>query len=1145
MGRTLAYSAVLAASGLLVTASLAGTRDIGAIKRPASPGVNDSSLDIGAVERAETLPPVLSSPTGSATGLTTADIGATTDTGSGTLYGVVTTSSTTPSASQVKAGQNASGAAATFAGSVAVSSTGAKTIAATGLSSMTSYYAHLMHESAAGQSNVVTSAQFTTLGPATSYTLTGPTASVTGSASSNFTLTPNGVFTGTITPSDGGGGGTFTPASRTWTASSAAQTFTYTAASNGKHTISAADSGSLTDPASLVLVSGTVVLDAAILAGMTGPPYLLNTASAYYVLDADVTSNDSGFVFGAAGITLDFNGRTVTYNNAASIDPTNPGFETDAVAATTITGWTTSAAADVAAPAIIADSYLFGSKNLQVKCPAAKACTIATGNPPTVTCTGHGFSTGDRVLLSSLDTTPQLRAMFQTITVTGANTFTIDGANVTAVTTAAGLAAKAQTIATSGTTAIPAASRLYTATAAFTQPGSVQVYNKPCTINLRVFDGSTLLKESQDTAATADIPTGGNFTGGGFNATGGKVTFFPATTPSVTLKIELAAQTANTTEVHLDHVRFTRSYDYGVVACGEFQVAGYSNWSSAIKSAFRSVSAPVITDTRGGGSITQGTNAGCCCSAILCQTTQSAVTAAGGSSTERLGISLNGDDAKAVDGFYNTTVGSPSLTLRDIDITCVGSSSQDVISRLNFGAVVDLPSRIGAVTVQRVNLTNGHGGGIRVTMQASQPGPLIDSCDVNLDAHVSNSYAIGIGANSDGVVSNNTVSGYGRGIGVDPQGPIDYYRMVIEGNTLGTAASPLKEKTDREYAGVYGGRAFRMRNTSSGDNTGTFVDCVVRNNTACVATDDTSGKVAEAGKVAIWKNTGVATIPSGNQFYGNTWKAMTLTTDAAYSATGLIVDEMNYPGAVTFTDETIETNGLAFKLDSDDSGPSAGVGGAGGVNGIVFTNFLLKKATDGDTTRTFVPVQYGYGTETCAGNQLIAFHKVVGGVTSPITSADVTWQGSGNKDLTLGWLYDVTVQNAGTTPISGATVTSKNAANATDDTATTDGSGLAADVVILADLYEETGGDPASITHTALGPHTLVTSKAGYTSDTTSIGSATDDGTQTVHLTAAANNPQQPRLGIGLGIGIGSLTPYRERDALRAKRFGRYVSLAP
>jgi hypothetical protein len=106
--------------------------------------------------------PVLSSPTavgGTTTGTGTLTVS--TDEGNGTLYWVVTTSSTSPSAAQVKAGQDDLGATASDSGSSAVSGTGVQTLtdAATGLAGDFPYYAHFMHEDAAtNQSTVVSTA---------------------------------------------------------------------------------------------------------------------------------------------------------------------------------------------------------------------------------------------------------------------------------------------------------------------------------------------------------------------------------------------------------------------------------------------------------------------------------------------------------------------------------------------------------------------------------------------------------------------------------------------------------------------------------------------------------------------------------------------------------------------------------------------------------------------------------------------------------------------------------------------------------------------------------------------------------------------------------------------------------------------------
>lgn len=149
-----------------------GTDDTGTyptVTSPISPGANgilQGQLPIyvdGTVSGGDTTAPVLSAPTGTSTGTSTATVGATTDEGNGTLYAVVTTSATQPSVAQIKAGQNHTGAAAAWSGSLAISSTGAKTLNATGLSQGTTYYAHLVHNDAANNdSNRVASASFTT-----------------------------------------------------------------------------------------------------------------------------------------------------------------------------------------------------------------------------------------------------------------------------------------------------------------------------------------------------------------------------------------------------------------------------------------------------------------------------------------------------------------------------------------------------------------------------------------------------------------------------------------------------------------------------------------------------------------------------------------------------------------------------------------------------------------------------------------------------------------------------------------------------------------------------------------------------------------------------------------------------------------------
>lgn len=95
--------------------------------------------------------PTLTSPTGTATGQTTASGTVETDEGNGTLYYLATTNST-ESAATVKGGS-----------SQAVTATGSQSVSVTGLTAGTGYYLHYVHRDAAGNdSTVASSSLFTT-----------------------------------------------------------------------------------------------------------------------------------------------------------------------------------------------------------------------------------------------------------------------------------------------------------------------------------------------------------------------------------------------------------------------------------------------------------------------------------------------------------------------------------------------------------------------------------------------------------------------------------------------------------------------------------------------------------------------------------------------------------------------------------------------------------------------------------------------------------------------------------------------------------------------------------------------------------------------------------------------------------------------
>ena len=110
----------------------------------------------------DTTAPVLTIPTGSATSSTAATIGATTDVANGTMYAVVDTVTTTPSAAELEAGQDGDGGGAIWSGSQAITTTGAKTFNVTGLSPNTGYSYFIGHKDAAGNFSNIAGGTFTT-----------------------------------------------------------------------------------------------------------------------------------------------------------------------------------------------------------------------------------------------------------------------------------------------------------------------------------------------------------------------------------------------------------------------------------------------------------------------------------------------------------------------------------------------------------------------------------------------------------------------------------------------------------------------------------------------------------------------------------------------------------------------------------------------------------------------------------------------------------------------------------------------------------------------------------------------------------------------------------------------------------------------
>jgi hypothetical protein len=158
---------------------------------------------------------------------------------------------------------------------------------------------------------------------ATNLTLTGPTGGVVNVASTNFTVTPN-ANTGAatiITPSDGGNGGTFAPATATIAAGvSTSVMFKYTPVSTGTKTISISNNQGLSESGSPIsyVVTPTPATALTLTGGTSGT---VGVSSSFTVTPngivpvADViTPSDSG-----NGGTFSPTSVTITSNSSAPV----------------------------------------------------------------------------------------------------------------------------------------------------------------------------------------------------------------------------------------------------------------------------------------------------------------------------------------------------------------------------------------------------------------------------------------------------------------------------------------------------------------------------------------------------------------------------------------------------------------------------------------------------------------------------------------------------------------------------------------------------------------------------------------------------------------------------------------------------------
>jgi len=158
--------------------------------------------------------------------------------------------------------------------------------------------------------------------PATAVLLSGPAQGYVNQASSNFSVTINGSSAAvTVTPSDGGKGGTFTPASVNLSSNTPSATFTYTPVVTGNISISVANNASLGNPAAVTYLSAVPATKLLLTAptglgraGVLSPNFTVATDGMVSGTITVVPSDGADGSFNPPFVTLNANTQSATFS---------------------------------------------------------------------------------------------------------------------------------------------------------------------------------------------------------------------------------------------------------------------------------------------------------------------------------------------------------------------------------------------------------------------------------------------------------------------------------------------------------------------------------------------------------------------------------------------------------------------------------------------------------------------------------------------------------------------------------------------------------------------------------------------------------------------------------------------------------------
>ena len=466
------------------------------------------------------------------------------------------------------------------------------------------------------------------------------------------------------------------------------------------------------------------------------------------------------------------------------------------------------------------------------------------------------------------------------------------------------------------------------------------------------------------------------------------VTFFATTTDAVRIKVEVTPYNGETETVALDHAFLSRSYDYGAIISyaspGDFG-PGYDNLSQAAKDAYTNIwaAAPPNTMTIQNGSLVQGQTSGYGDVAVYSHYTYGPVT------VDNVGIALYGVDCDGIIADYMQGGLTATNNTFNLNLTAISN-------RMDGHMAIEVNTVDGDVLIQNNHISGTGQQGISVVFVTGHQVSIFNN-DIRMEEVCTNSYAIAVTAIDNFTIANNTiVTTNGRGIDIDGGSSTPTSNGDIYGNYV-----DVQEQRNREDNSYQRARALRIRNDV--DAEGPHLNIHVHDNTFIARASDAVGDAAYAVWISYMNNNG-AMDNAGILFENNLCKA--IAEDTGNVAKAFVLDGMGANINPIIRGNTFESNNISLQLGDYNNEDNYDT---------LFISNTIKKSTEG-ATLPYQGIVAGYYTQQDHNIQLIDM-VYEGGATGQIT-----WSGSGTKDVSIGWLLGVQVKNMGGTALAGATV---------------------------------------------------------------------------------------------------------------------------